>query len=145
MVPDRHAHVNILFTTCYHPSLLPPWTQIAKELEKAALSDEYFISRKLYPNVDFYSGLIYRALGFPMEFFTVLFAIPRTAGYLSHWKESLDYPDTKVLRPQQWYTGEWLRDSAPMDKRVVTPGTEEMAPIPPSNTARRRLAAKAKL
>ncbi|RVW39558.1 Citrate synthase, glyoxysomal [Vitis vinifera] len=74
---------------------------VAVALEKAALSDEYFIKRKLYPNVDFYSGLIYRAMGFPTEFFPVLFAIPRMAGYLAHWRESLDDPDTKIMRPQQ--------------------------------------------
>ncbi|PPR86348.1 hypothetical protein GOBAR_AA34345 [Gossypium barbadense] len=74
---------------------------VAISLEKAALSDEYFIKRKLYPNVDFYFGLIYRAMGFPPEFFTVLFAIPRMAGYLAHWHESLDDPDTKIIRPQQ--------------------------------------------
>ncbi|PPD88915.1 hypothetical protein GOBAR_DD14127 [Gossypium barbadense] len=75
--------------------------RVAISLEKAALSDEYFIKRKLYPNVDFYFGLIYRAMGFPPEFFTVLFAIPRMAGYLAHWHESLDDPDTKIIRPQQ--------------------------------------------
>ncbi|XP_052476361.1 citrate synthase, glyoxysomal-like, partial [Gossypium raimondii] len=78
-----------------------PLIEVAISLEKAALSDEYFIKRKLYPNVDFYSGLIYRAMGFPPEFFTVLFAIPRMAGYMAHWHESLDDPDTKIIRPQQ--------------------------------------------
>ncbi|KAG1335287.1 Citrate synthase, glyoxysomal [Cocos nucifera] len=78
-----------------------PLIEVAVELEKAALSDEYFVKRKLYPNVDFYSGLIYRAMGFPSEFFPVLFAIPRMAGYLAHWRESLDDPDTKIMRPQQ--------------------------------------------
>ncbi|KAK8963065.1 hypothetical protein KSP40_PGU022162 [Platanthera guangdongensis] len=79
---------------------------VAVTLEKAALSDEYFVKRKLYPNVDFYSGLIYRAMGFPPEFFPVLFAIPRMAGYLAHWRESLEDPDTKILRPQQTDTRE---------------------------------------
>ncbi|CAI0461356.1 unnamed protein product [Linum tenue] len=78
-----------------------PLIEVAVALEKAALSDEYFVKRKLYPNVDFYSGLIYRAMGFPTEFFPVLFAIPRMAGYLAHWRESLDDPDTKIMRPQQ--------------------------------------------
>ncbi|KAM7254873.1 hypothetical protein ACFE04_020114 [Oxalis oulophora] len=77
-----------------------PRAKVAVALEKATLSDEYFIKRKLYPNVDFYSGLIYRAMGFPPEFFTVLFAILRMAGYLAHWRESLDDPDTKIMRPQ---------------------------------------------
>ncbi|KAL5126385.1 Citrate synthase, glyoxysomal [Glycine soja] len=92
-----------------------PLIEVAVALEKVALSDEYFIKRKLYPNVDFYSGLIYRAMGFPPEYFTVLFAIPRMAGYLAHWRESLDDPDTKILRPQQLYllyitcfTGKWF-------------------------------------
>ncbi|KAJ6680312.1 CITRATE SYNTHASE [Salix purpurea] len=79
-----------------------PLIEVAVALEKAALADEYFVKRKLYPNVDFYSGLIYRAMGFPTEFFPVLFAIPRMAGYLAHWRESLDDPDTKIMRPQQW-------------------------------------------
>ncbi|KAB2044832.1 hypothetical protein ERO13_D01G097233v2, partial [Gossypium hirsutum] len=82
-----------------------PLIEVAISLEKAALSDEYFIKRKLYPNVDFYSGtievLFNRAMGFPPEFFTVLFAIPRMAGCLAHWHESLDDPDTKIIRPQQ--------------------------------------------
>nr|AFK34122.1 unknown [Medicago truncatula] len=80
-----------------------PLIEVAVALEKIALSDEYFVKRKLYPNVDFYSGLIYRAMGFPPEFFTILFAIPRMAGYLAHWWESLDDPDTKIMRPQQVY------------------------------------------
>ena len=86
-----------------------PLIDVAVELEKAARQDEYFVQRKLYPNVDFYSGLVYRALGFPPEFFTVLFAVPRAAGYLAHWRESLTDPDAKIARPQQVYQGEWLR------------------------------------
>jgi citrate synthase len=82
-----------------------PLLEIAIALEKAALSDEYFISRKLYPNVDFYSGLIYQALGFPVDMFTVLFAIPRTVGWLSHMQELLADKDQKISRPRQWYTG----------------------------------------
>ncbi|GKV49626.1 hypothetical protein SLEP1_g56367 [Rubroshorea leprosula] len=76
-------------------------TAVAVALEKTALSDEYFIKRKLYPNVDFYSGLMHRAMGCPPEYFTVLFALPRMAGYLAHWRESLDDPDTKIMRPKQ--------------------------------------------
>ena len=79
--------------------------EVAIALEKAALSDEYFIKRKLYPNVDFYSGLIYQALGFPVDMFTVLFAIPRTVGWLSHMQELLADIDQKISRPRQWYTG----------------------------------------
>jgi citrate synthase len=81
-----------------------PLLDIALKLEEVALSDEYFISRKLYPNVDFYSGLIYQAMGFPTEMFTVLFAIPRTAGWLSHWTELLEQ-DSKIYRPRQLWTG----------------------------------------
>ncbi len=82
-----------------------PLLDIALKLEEAALSDEYFISRKLYPNVDFYSGLIYQALGFPIEMFTVLFAIPRTVGWLAHMQELLGDKEQKISRPRQWYTG----------------------------------------
>lgn len=118
-----------------------PLIEVAVALEAAALSDEYFVKRKLYPNVDFYSGLIYRALGFPAEYFTVLFAIPRMAGYLAHWKESLDDPDTKIMRPQQWYTGVWLRHYAP-DTGRPTPTTneEKFGEISISNATRRRRA-----
>jgi citrate synthase len=86
-----------------------PLLDIALKLEEAALGDEYFTSRKLYPNVDFYSGLIYQAMGFPMEMFPVLFAIPRTAGWLAHWIEMLDH-DTKIARPRQLYIGHDRRD-----------------------------------
>jgi len=82
-----------------------PLLDIALKLEEVALSDEYFVSRRLYPNVDFYSGLIYQAMGFPVEMFTVLFAIPRTAGWLAHWCELLDDKDQKISRPRQWYVG----------------------------------------
>ncbi|KAJ4896156.1 hypothetical protein Rs2_22950 [Raphanus sativus] len=86
-----------------------PLIDVAIALEKAAVSDEYFVKRKLYPNVDFYSGLVYRAMGIPPQFI----AVPRMAGYLAHWLESLDDPDTKIMRPQQAYTGVWLRHYAP--------------------------------
>lgn len=89
---------------------------IALKLEETALSDDYFISRKLYPNVDFYSGLIYQAMGFPMEMFTVLFAIPRVAGWLAHWNEMLDQ-DARIARPRQLYTGAEVRDYVPMSGR----------------------------
>jgi citrate synthase len=83
-----------------------PLLEIAQELEKIALEDDYFISRKLYPNVDFYSGLIYEALGFPPEMFTVLFAIPRASGWLAQWLELVDDKEQKIARPKQIYTGE---------------------------------------
>jgi citrate synthase len=93
-----------------------PLLDIALKLEEIALSDDYFISRKLYPNVDFYSGLIYQAMGFPLEMFPVLFAIPRTVGWLAHWQEMLDQ-DSKIARPRQLYIGEDTRDYVPMSAR----------------------------
>ena len=94
-----------------------PLLDIALKLEEVALSDEYFTSRKLYPNVDFYSGLIYQAMGFPTEMFTVLFAIPRTAGWLAHWVELLEQ-DQKIVRPRQLYTGVGVRDYVPVAERT---------------------------
>ena len=93
-----------------------PLLDIALKLEEVALADDYFISRKLYPNVDFYSGLIYQAMGFPIDMFTVLFAIPRTAGWLAHWKELLEQ-DQKIARPRQLYIGEGVRDYVKMADR----------------------------
>ena len=93
-----------------------PLLDIALKLEEVALSDEYFTSRKLYPNVDFYSGLIYQAMGFPMDMFTVLFAIPRTAGWLAHYKELLEQ-DARIARPRQLYTGPEVRDYVPLGER----------------------------
>ncbi|KDN23641.1 citrate synthase [Amycolatopsis rifamycinica] len=90
---------------------------IAKKLEETALSDEYFIERKLYPNVDFYTGLIYRALGFPTKFFTVLFALGRLPGWIAHWREMINDPATKIGRPRQIYTGYGTRDYVPMSER----------------------------
>jgi len=93
-----------------------PLLDIALKLEEAALSDDYFISRKLYPNVDFYSGLIYQAMGFPLEMFTVLFAIPRTSGWLAHYKELLEQ-DQKIYRPRQLWIGNDERQYVPIDRR----------------------------
>ncbi len=90
---------------------------IALELEKIALEDDYFVSRKLYPNVDFYSGIIYQAMGFPTEMFPVLFAIPRTIGWLAQWQELLADPEQKIARPRQIYKGHWLRDFVPFEQR----------------------------
>jgi citrate synthase len=94
-----------------------PLLKIALELEKIALEDEYFVKRKLYPNVDFYSGLIYEALSFPPEMFTVLFAIPRTSGWLAQWLELVDDREQKIARPKQIYTGERNREFVPRDQR----------------------------
>ncbi len=94
-----------------------PLLDIALELERIALEDEYFVKRKLYPNVDFYSGLIYQAMQFPMDMFPVLFAIPRVSGWLSQWQEMIEDPDQKIARPRQIYTGSARRDFVPMEKR----------------------------
>jgi citrate synthase len=94
-----------------------PLLDIALALEETALSDSYFVDRKLYPNVDFYSGLIYQAMGFPVDMFTVLFAIPRMSGWLAHWQELLNDPAQKISRPRQWYDGPDERDYVPLASR----------------------------
>ena len=94
-----------------------PLLDIALKLEEVALQDDYFVSRKLYPNVDFYSGLIYQAMGFPIDMFTVLFAIPRTSGWLTHWVELLNDKEQKIARPRQQYTGVGARDYVPIGER----------------------------
>ncbi|MGJ7903526.1 citrate synthase [Lysobacter sp. 1R34A] len=94
-----------------------PLLEVAMKLEEAALKDEYFVQRKLYPNVDFYSGIIYKALGIPVEMFTVMFAIARTAGWVSHWLEQQNDPENKIGRPRQIYTGHATRDYVGADQR----------------------------
>ena len=94
-----------------------PLLDVALELERIALEDEYFLSRKLYPNVDFYSGLIYQAMGFPVDMFPVLFAIPRMSGWLAQWEEMVEDNDQKIARPRQVYLGADERDFVPMDRR----------------------------
>lgn len=94
-----------------------PLLEIARELERIALEDPYFVERKLFPNVDFYSGIILKAMGFPTSMFTVLFAVARTVGWVSQWKEMMEEPMLKIGRPRQLYTGETERDYVPMDKR----------------------------
>jgi citrate synthase len=94
-----------------------PLFELALKLEEIALKDEYFIIRKLYPNVDFYSGIIYRALGIPREMFTVMFAIARTAGWVAHWEEMIEDPSMRIARPRQVYTGPTRRDYVPVGKR----------------------------
>ena len=94
-----------------------PLLAIAVELEKIALQDEYFVKRKLYPNVDFYSGLIYEAMGFSADFFTNLFAIPRTVGWVSQWEEMITDDEQKIARPRQVFTGKRKRDYLPIEKR----------------------------
>ncbi|HEX2085278.1 MAG TPA: citrate/2-methylcitrate synthase, partial [Solirubrobacteraceae bacterium] len=94
-----------------------PLLDIATELEKIALEDEYFVKRKLYPNVDFYSGLIYEALGLPVAMFPVLFAIGRTSGWIAQWLELVQDKEQKIARPRQIYTGERTRDYVPLEQR----------------------------
>tara|TARA_B110000438_G_C15718019_1_gene608420 strand:+ start:97 stop:606 length:510 start_codon:yes stop_codon:yes gene_type:complete len=94
-----------------------PLLDIALELEKIALNDDFFVSRNLYPNVDFYSGLIYQAMGFPVEMFPVLFAIPRTVGWLAQWEEMLEDKEQKIARPRQIFLGSERRDFVPIEKR----------------------------
>jgi citrate synthase len=96
------------------PNALLP---VALALERIALQDEYFVQRKLYPNVDFYSGLIYRALGFPVDMFPVPFAIPRTSGWLAQWLEMTADPEQKIARPRQLYQGSPWREFVPLDRR----------------------------
>ncbi len=94
-----------------------PQLDIALELEKIALQDDYFVKRKLYPNVDFYSGIIYQAMGFPVDMFPVLFAIPRTSGWIAQWEEMLTDPEQKIARPRQVFLGADERDYVPLDRR----------------------------
>ena len=94
-----------------------PLLKMAMELEKIALEDDYFVKRKLFPNVDFYSGIILKAMGFPESMFTVLFALARTVGWIAQWKEMVEDPSQKIGRPRQLYTGAYDREFVPLDKR----------------------------
>jgi citrate synthase len=94
-----------------------PLLDIALELERIALSEDYFVERNLYPNVDFYSGIIYQAMGFPVEMFPVLFAIPRSVGWLAQWQELLEDPEQRIARPRQVFVGPDARDFVPMGDR----------------------------
>jgi citrate synthase len=94
-----------------------PLLDIAKSLEEVALHDDFFVQRKLYPNVDFYSGIIYRAMGIPTDMFTVMFALGRLPGWLAHWKEMRDDPRTRINRPRQIYTGATKRAFVPLEER----------------------------
>jgi citrate synthase len=90
---------------------------VALELERIALQDDYFVEKKLYPNIDFYSGITLKALGFPTSMFTVLFAVARTVGWIAQWKEMIEDPHQKIARPRQIYSGSGLRDYVPLAKR----------------------------
>eukprot|EP01084_Bolivina_argentea_P142000 249500_1 len=117
-----------------------PLIEVAEALEKAALSDPYFIKRKLYPNVDFYSGLIYKSLGFPTDFFPVLFAIPRTVGWLAHWNEFLEDKENRIVRPRQVYLGAKTRPFVPMHLRPLN-GSNDNLESTVSSESKRRFAA----
>eukprot|EP00742_Colponemidia_sp_Colp-10_P001866 GILJ01001996.1.p1 GENE.GILJ01001996.1~~GILJ01001996.1.p1 ORF type:complete len:161 (+),score=31.96 GILJ01001996.1:2-484(+) len=120
-----------------------PLIEIAMALEKIALEDEYFVKRKLYPNVDFYTGVIYKAMGFPTDMFPVLFTIPRTAGWLAHWSEFLDDPDNRIVRPRQIYKGAGVRSYVPIAERdqAAVPKVNAELRSTSSSTSRRRNAA----
>lgn len=114
-----------------------PLIQVATALEKAALADTYFVERKLYPNIDFYTGLIYKAIGFPAEFFPVLFALGRSSGWVSHWNEFLDDKDRRISRPQQQYIGHPQRDFVPIEVRQPAPNApSESISLPRRTIAR---------
>ncbi len=100
-----------------HLGLQDPLLDLAKNMEEAALADDYFIERKLYPNVDFYSGIIYRAMGVPLNMYTVMFALGRLPGWIAHWKEMREDPQNKIYRPRQIYTGATQRDFVPLEER----------------------------
>jgi citrate synthase len=122
-----------------------PLIEVATALEAVALSDPYFIERKLYPNVDFYSGLIYKAMGFPTDYFPILFLIPRTVGWLAHWSEFLDDPENKIVRPFQVYLGPGVRDYVPIERRAPADndglGKKLQLASPQSAESKRRSAA----
>ncbi|KAF8245164.1 hypothetical protein K440DRAFT_651827 [Wilcoxina mikolae CBS 423.85] len=119
-----------------------PLIEVATALRDAALKDEFFVKRRLYPNVDFWSGLIYKALGFPLDFFPILFAVPRVAGWLAHWKQLLDHGNGKIWRPRQVYVGEGLRDYVPMEQRKEGGEGGEGVLELPHYQSKRRLGAK---
>ncbi|GAC1627057.1 MAG: citrate synthase [Vulcanimicrobiaceae bacterium] len=116
-----------------------PLFEMAKELERLALEDDYFVSRKLYPNVDFYSGLIMKALGFPVNMFTSLFALARTTGWLAHWKEMIEDPDQRITRPRQLYVGPAQRSFVDLDARTKNNGTASKMPAGPAMPSERSI------
>jgi citrate synthase len=118
--PYRHYKIHKALRSGTDPQLAPndPLMELAMRLEEIALKDEYFIERKLYPNVDFYSGLIYRAMGIPTNMMTVMFAIGRLPGWIAHWRETVDNPQWKIWRPRQIYIGPQVQPFVPIDNRT---------------------------
>ena len=110
------SHHQILQCFSCHENIKNPLFEVAMELERIALEDQYFIDHKLYPNVDFYSGIILKAIGIPTSMFTVIFALARTVGWISHWKEMFKPGNMKIVRPRQLYRGEKQRPFEPLDK-----------------------------
>jgi citrate synthase len=131
---SSHAHYHSVVQV-FSVTGKDPLIDLALKLLEAARADDYFVSRKLYPNVDFFSGLVYRAMGFDPAFFTVLFAMPRVAGYLAHWRESQTDPDVRIARPQQDYQGEWLRD---LPNTASTPTVPGPVAMPATNEDKRK-------
>ena len=129
-----------VFDVCGYNSLV----DLAEKLAEAALKDEYFVSRKLYPNVDFWSGLIYDQIGFPRDMFPVLFALGRVAGWLAHWKESLNDPEEKIYRPTQIYQGAQPRDFLTLSRRQASANPPNLKPLSTSGgkVKKRRLLSK---
>lgn len=140
----RAAIIREVATEVFEIQGKDPLIDVAVALEAAARADDFFVKRNLYPNVDFYSGLVYRAMGFPPAFFTVLFAVPRVVGYVAHWREQLSDPDLKIVRPQEVYEGAWLRSVEPVAERTgpdpAMQGKDEFGKLPASNAYRRRVA-----
>jgi citrate synthase len=132
------AIADEVFEICGRDELI----EVATALEATALSDPYFIERKLYPNVDFYSGLIYKAIGFPTDFFPVLFCIPRTVGWLAHWVESLGDKEAKISRPRQWYKGEAERPYVPVHQRADSAAKPAMLAHRSTGTSHRQTTAQ---
>ena len=111
------AYIKTIADDVFKVTGTDPLLDIALALEEVALNDDYFVSRKLYPNVDFYSGIIYRAMGFPPDMFTVLFAIGRAPGWLAQWREQVMDPEQRIARPRQVYLGEQERTYVPLSER----------------------------
>jgi citrate synthase len=118
---NHDPRAQVMRQTCHEVleelQIKDPLLDVAMELERIALHDQYFIDRQLYPNVDFYSGITLKAMGFPMTMFTVLFAVARTVGWIAQWTEMIGDPNQKIGRPRQLYTGEPRRDYMPIGKR----------------------------
>jgi len=140
----RSKSIREVAETVFEACGREPLIEVATALRDAALKDEFFVSRRLYPNVDFWSGLIYQALGFPLDFFPILFAVPRVAGWLAHWKQMLDHGNGKIWRPRQVYVGEGLRDYVPIEKRNEIEVSKDQDGVLelPHYQSKRRLGAK---